>query len=232
MTKSKIRPFDHYQSEAWPHRFTCELTLRTIAGGTPTDPKVAEGWLRTKLGDPDDLIREAVAEVIAERGVTVEEATKQVDITKHLNGFLRDGKGLFIGGRQVKAMLKEAASVAVASGKVEGRGWGKTNKGLMAFFAEHLVVDEDVVYLERNGASLTEPDEVIQRFVHTWRGNGIQYEEVCSDVTVTFTVKSDWDFPEKFYALVLLTGAEQGLGASRSQGMGRFEVTRWEPVSA
>jgi hypothetical protein len=221
-----IRPFDHFRSKAWPHRFKLTLHVDAIAGGTPTDPKVAEGWLRTKLADPDDLIREQVAQVMTERGVNADEAAREVDSRKHLNGFLRDGhKGLYIGGRQLKAAIKESASVAVAAGKIEARRWGTTNKGLAGFVAEHIVVDEDRLYLGK-----TEPDTVIQKFVHTWRGNGIQYEEVCTDVTVTATILTDWDFSEEFWAMLWLTGEQQGIGASRSQGMGKYTVTGWEPI--
>jgi hypothetical protein len=53
--------FEKYEDKAFPFRFTGTLHVHTLAGGVPTDPRVAEGWLRTKLADKDDLIREAVA---------------------------------------------------------------------------------------------------------------------------------------------------------------------------
>lgn len=233
VTRPKIRPFDHFMSEAWPYRFRATLAMNTIAGGVPSDPKVAEGWLRTKLQDHDDAIREAVATTMAERGISVTEATEIVDKQKHLNGFKRTPDGaLYIEGRQVKAAIKEAVNVAVAAGKIEGKGWGTTRKGSSGFVAEHVMVVEDEIVLSRDGVPITEPDAVIQRFVHTFRGNGIQYEEVCRAVELTFTVRSDWAFEERFWALLWLTGGLQGLGSSRSQGMGRYEVAEWEPIGA
>jgi hypothetical protein len=45
--------FEGFRPAAYPYRFDVELVIGTLAGGTPTDPKVAEGWLKTKLGlDP------------------------------------------------------------------------------------------------------------------------------------------------------------------------------------
>jgi hypothetical protein len=216
--------FARYADKAWPYRFAGSLHITTIAGGTPSDPKVAEGWLRSKLADKDDLIREQVAQVMVERGITADEAAREIDILKHLNGFKRDERGLYIEGRQLKAALKEAASVAVASGKLAARGWGKTNKGLLSYLAEHVVVVEDRLHL-----GVTEATGISQRFVHAWRGTGIQYEEFCEDVKLEFTILTDHEFSPEQWALIWLTGEQQGIGASRSQGFGRYTVTRWEP---
>lgn len=219
--------FAKFQPEMFPHRFAGSLLVGTIAGGTPTDPKVAEGWLKTKLGlDKDDQIRAMVAETMVERGVTADEATKIVDTQKHLNGFKRDQLGLYIEGRQLKAALKEAASVAVAAGKLNGRGWGKTNKGLLSYVAEHIFVVEERLHL-----GVTEATGINQRFVHTFRGSGIQYEEFVQDAKLDFTVMSDHDFSEKEWAAIWTTGEQQGIGASRSQGYGRYEVTRWDRIA-
>ena len=215
--------FDKYRKDAWPLRFTGTLHVPTIVGGTPTNEKVAEGWLRTKIADKDDLIRTMVAETMVERGVDGNAATKLVDAEQHLNGFKRDEDGLYIEGRQLKAAIKEAASVAVAAGKLNGKGWGKTNKGLLGFIAEHVVVIDDRLHLGADEAS-----GINQRFVHTWRGTGIQYEEYVEDATINFTVATDYEFSEKDWAMIWLTGEQQGIGASRSQGFGRYQITRWE----
>jgi hypothetical protein len=215
--------FQKFNVKSWPHRFNGTLLVGTIAGGTPTDQNVAEGWLRTKLGAKDDLLREMVAETMAERGVTADEAAKIVDAQKHLNGFKRDENGLFIEGRQLKAALKEAASVAVAAGKLEMRGWGKTNKGLLSFLAEHVHVIEDKLHL-----GVTEASGITQRFVHTFRGTGIQYEEYVTDAKIAFTVETDYKFTDEQWAHIWLTGERQGIGASRSQGFGKYTVTSWD----
>lgn len=215
--------FEKYESKNYPHQFRGELVVHNIFGGVPTDPKVAEGWLKTKLAEKDDLIREAVAETMVERGVTADEAAAIVDIQKHLNGFKRDGEGLYIEGRQLKAAIKEAANVAAAAGKLPLKKWGLTGKGLLGFVAEHIFVVEDRLHL-----GCEEPTGIDQSFVHTWRGSGIQYTEFVEEAKLGFTVESDWDFSEEQWAAIWLTGQRQGLGAVRSQGRGRYEVTSWE----
>lgn len=217
--------FDKYRDDAFPYQYSGTLHVGVICGGVPTDPKVAEGWLKTKLGiDNDRLIQEMVAETMIERGVSPEEAVSMVNAQKNLNGFKRDEKGLYIEGRQLKAALKEAVNVAVAAGKLDKRGWGKTNKGLLGYLAEHVFVVEERLHL-----GVAEATGINQRFVHTFRGTGIQYEEYVEGADIDFTVISDHDFTDKEWATIWLCGEQQGIGASRSQGYGRYEVTRWEP---
>jgi hypothetical protein len=226
--------FAKYEAQAFPYRFTASLHVSCIAGGTPTDDKVAEAWLKTKLtGNRDELIREAVATTMVERGITdVDEATKLVDSLKHLNGFKRDSeRGLYIEGRQAKAMLKEAVNVAANAGKITAKGWGNPDdknykKGIKNWFPEHVFIMEDHIYL-----GVTEPSGIMQRFVHTHRGTGIQYEEYIEDAKVTLTVATDHKFTDEQWAMIWLTAEQQGIGASRSQGFGRFEVTFWEALS-
>ncbi|TDB76804.1 hypothetical protein E1264_38110 [Actinomadura sp. KC216] len=218
--------FAKYADRAWPYHFAGTLRVRNIAGGIPSDPTVAEGWLKTKLADKDDLIREAVATTMAERGITAEEAAKEVDKLKHLNGFKRDEQGLYIEGRQLKAATKEATSVAYSTGKLLNNGknsWGRTSKGIHSFVAEHVMVVEERLHL-----GIAEPTGITQRFVHTYRGSGIQYEEYVEDAKIDFTIATDYGFTEEQWAMIWLTGEQQGIGASRSQGFGRYEVVRWD----
>ena len=224
--------FASYQAKAWPYRFAGTLHIGTIAGGTPSDDKVAEAWLRTKLADKDDLIREAVAKTMVERGIDAEEAAREVDSLQHLTGFKRDPEtGLYIEGRQLKAGLKEAVNIAANAGKITTKGWGDPDnanykKGIKAWFPEHVFVLEDRLPL-----GVTEPTGIVQRFVHTPRGTGIQYEEYVEDAKVGFTVVTDYDFTAEQWAMIWLTGEQQGIGASRSQGFGRYEVTGWERLA-
>lgn len=216
--------------KAYPHAFTVTIEVDALAGGVPSDPKVAEGWIRTKLGlDNDDAIRAKVAEVLVERGIEgepdVDSAVAEVVANRHLNGFKRfhggpqDGE-LYIEGRQVKAMIKEAANIRWPKDK-----WGPSRKGTRGFFAEHIFVVEDLI-----GLGVNEPTEVVERFVHTWRGDGIQHEEVVRSAVLSFTIYSDFEFTDEQLGLLFLTAESNGLGSSRSQGFGRFVVTGFEKV--
>lgn len=221
--------FDQYRKDAWPIEFKATLAVPMLCGGVPNNEKVAEGWLRSKLADRDAQIQKMIAEVAIERDVDTDEAAKIIDNEQNVNGFKKDANGLFIEGRQVKSAIKEAASVAVASGKLDGRGWGKTNKGLKSYLAEHVVVVEDKIHL-----NAMEPSGIHQRFIHksTARGpiSAIHYEEYLDGVELQFTVRTDHPFTDREWAMIWLTGEEQGIGASRSQGFGRYEVVSWEQI--
>lgn len=246
------------------HRYAVTLHVGTLVGGVPTDPNVAEGWIRTKLGKTtDELIRDEVEKVMDERGVKPDAAVEEVAKNRHLTGFKRnfysplavadqrraettgfvfEGKRkiftpeearatfgeLFIEGRQIKAMFKEATMITGAAGNIPMTGWGKTRKAIKGFLAEHMFVLEDEVPL-----GVTEPSEIVQSFVHTWRGAGIKLEEHVNDVEVKFTIVTDDDFTavdKDFFGKVLVVGEMNGLGASRSQGYGRFVVTRFDKL--
>lgn len=218
--------FAKYIPRAWPIQFAGTLHIKAVAGGIPGDSKVAEAWLKTKFTDHDDQIRAMVAETMAERGITAEEATKYVSDLKHLNGFKRDEQGLYIEGRQLKAALKEAVNVCIGSGKIKtGRAWGETKKGITSYFPEHVFVLEDRLHL-----GVTEPSRVLQSFPKNKRTNqtGIQYTEIVEDAKVDFTIATDHKFTDEEWAMIWLTGEKQGIGASRSQGFGTYEVTRWD----
>jgi hypothetical protein len=188
---------------------------------------VAEAWLRAKGNVKDHLLTQAVAEIMAERNVDENTAITEVIEKGHLTGFKSDPeRGLYIEGRQLKACIKEAASVATAVEKLPDR-WGKTRKGTLGFVSEHIFVVEDRLYL-----GLDEPSEVRQSFVHTFRGSGIQYTELAEDVEIGFTIESDYDFKESEWGALWLTAERQGVGAARSQGFGRFVTVEWEPLKA
>ena len=224
--------FADIADKTFDKQYHAELLVFEIHGGIPTDPNKAAGWIASKMGLKDDMLRDMVVKTMEERG-TIEAATSE-DITdaasevselKQLNGFKRLDDGLVIEGRQVKAMLKEAASIAVAGDHLPSRGWGKTNKGLLNFLAEHIFVLEDKIPL-----GVTEPSGISQRFVHTWRGSGIQYEEYVTDAKVVFTVVTDYEWPEEFWPTVWVIAEKNGLGASRSTGVGTFEMQAWDLI--
>lgn len=235
--------FASHQAKVWPYQYDGTLTVRNLAGGTPSDPKVAEGWLRTKLTDNrEELVQAAVAETMVARNVTMEEATEIVNTLKHTNGFKiaqatddpEHAGQLYLDGRVLKAAIKEAVSVAVASGNLPLRGWGETKKFALGFVAEHIMVTDDRLYLYRGDEPITEPDILVQSFPKNARTGqtGIQYTEVLRTAQFDFRVICDYaDFEEKgLWPTIWLTGEQEGIGASRSQGYGRYEVTRWDRV--
>jgi hypothetical protein len=244
--------FAKYIPKAYPHQFAVVAKVGRIAGGTPTDPNVAESWLKTKIGSSDDMIRQGVAEIMLERGISADQAVEELQRNKHLNGFKRtrcadcpdkgevclDGEHqLYIEGRQMKAAIKEAGNVRWPNGRWSIKPNGEVNllkkegsertsgKATRNWLAEHVFVQEDKLLL-----GVSEPDGVAQRFVHTFRGSGIQYEEYVDDVELRFTVVTDAQWTPEQWGLLWLTGEQQGIGASRSQGYGRYKIIEWNPI--
>lgn len=214
-----------------------------LMGGVPKDPKIIEGWIRTKamVTDEEELrqmalrtLRELGADV--NEGMTYEEAVTAAEamaLEKHTNGFKRDEHGLYIEGRQIKAMLKENVNIVYA-----GSRKGKTKKGARNYAAERVFIVEDRVYL-----GITEPDGIEVMIGHINGPQGpratLTNVEYAYMPEVTFTIKEMRAAPtddepsltDEEWRNVWLSAEENGLGAARSQSHGRFEVTAWEVIT-
>jgi hypothetical protein len=228
--------FADLERRAWPYRFTGRLHVATLCGGVPADENQVTGWITAKLKDTrspseiSDMVLKTMAErAAAGNAITQDEAIAEVAGSMvGQNGFKQDETGLYIEGRQLKSAIKEAVSVAVATGKLRKGGWGVTKKGLYSFVAEHVFVAEDRLHLVRDGSPVTHPDGTLQKMVHTWRGDAISYEDYAQEVDLDFTVMTDYNFSRDDWAMIWLTGQMEGIGASRSQSFGRYEITVWD----
>jgi hypothetical protein len=258
--------FEDIANGLFKYRYRVKIHVGTLVGGTPTNENVAEGWLRARMGGvTEERIKAEVAQVMADRGCSAEDAIEEVNRNRHLSGFRRNFNTelaradqhramttgfvfagerkifteaeakrtfgeLLIEARTIKAMLKEALMVAVGAGHIDATKWGRTSKAAKGFFAEHAFIDEERVLL-----GVTEPSEVAESFVHTFRGSGIKHEERLHDAIVEFTIIADWDFDKKvkdFWGILFSMAERQGLGASRSQGYGRFSTVEFEQVES
>jgi hypothetical protein len=224
-------------NSVWTYRYAVTLHVESISGGTPSDPKIAKAWLEAKLGSRDAVLAQKVIETLGERSGADTNASPEEIIDKamedtaiNVNGFKRlpNKGGLYIEGRIIKAMVKENTSIGLGSGVVPSR-LGLTKKGAPSFVAEHVQVVDDVVPLLRDGKPIIEADEVVQSFVHTWRGSGFSYTETVYDADVSFTLSADLDLTDlwpKVFSLAELNG----LGSRRSQGSGRFTTTKFDKI--
>lgn len=224
-----------------------EATLafrNAIRGGIPFDPKMVEKWLLHSSGvekdeerkrmlvqtlnelDPDlDLDADMDMDVIFEAAEVVAEEVQT-------QGFKRDDRaGLYVESRQVKAMLKENVNAHYAH--TAGDRWGPTNKGPRGFVAEHVFVEPDRIYLGR-----TEPDRVDQTITHTRHGAAIGYVEAVEEPRLKMVFRFDREAVEELleaedgerWATIMASAQNNGLGADRSQGFGKFEVVGWEEL--
>lgn len=230
--------FAKEKAKTWGHRFDVQIAVTDLVAGTPSNPRVAEGWLRTRLQGDDAQLAALIEQTMLESGKPQEEAVEQTIATLGgaLNVFKRHEGRLVFEGRNVKAAIKEAAMVALAGGHFAAKvKWGKTGKGLNSFIAEHVMVPDRYITIcaDAQGTPYTEPTGIQQRFVHTFRGSSISYEEVCDPAFLNFEIWSDWDFEEDttgFWAKLMVTGEEQGIGACRSLSYGRYTTTLFEPI--
>lgn len=209
------------------HGWKVEAIWHRGHGGTPQDPKKAEAWLQAKIQDKDKMVQQLVAEIIVEQGLRPEEAVDQLAEMTTLVGFRRDETGLYIEGRQVKAMLKEGMSIALNGGhlgKGKAKTWGVENKkSLRGWFPEHVIVPEHKIYLGMDAPTRTE-----QMFIHTWDTHAIKYEEEVEEAKIGWTIVSDFPLEDSFWLPIMDAIEVNGLGASRSQGYGTLTITRWD----
>ena len=227
------------------HRVTLQFRAR-IMGGVPYNPKIIEGWLRSKAGvTQDEEVRQALLQTLMEMGAEVRPdmtydelvmASEELAAEKSTNGFKRnDDIGLYIEGRQVKAAIKESVNIHFA-----GERWGKTKKGPKSYTAERVFVLEDRIPLGR-----PEPDGVDLVIGHVTGPAGprstLAYHEYALRPEISFTIMEakvvqDAAQPPSLereqWAVVWTSMEENGIGALRSQGHGRFDVTKYEEVQA
>lgn len=227
--------FAAVRGRSFPYTYHGSIEVDTLVGGVPSDPNVAKAWLETKLKNTttDEQLQRMVTETMVERKVTADEALDIVNKLRNLNGFKKDDEGLFYEGRQLKAALKEAVSVAAAVDKLKIQGWGSTRKWIQGFFPEHVFILEQRLHLttpDEDGklVPVREASGILQQFVHTRFGSSIQYQEFVTQATFDFTVVTDHLFTDRDWENIWTTGEMNGLGASRSQGYGTYRVVKWD----
>jgi hypothetical protein len=218
-------------------QYRARLVFRDkLLGGIPKDPQLIEGWLRSRAGLTEtNEIRHVMLRTLGELGVEasadmsfeqLEQASAAVAARKQTTGFKVGEQGLYIEARQVKAMLKESTNVVFG-----GERFGPTRKGPKPFVAEHVFVEPDRLWL---GAR--EPHGVEMTIGHLIGPTGprsiVGYHEFVQDATLEFRVLTMRDClsPEQ-WADLWVHAQENGLGALRSQGFGRFFIEQWERVS-
>lgn len=217
--------FAKKHAERYNRRYQATLLVDYLVGGIPSDPKVAEGWIKKNLGiENDELVAEMVAKTMLERNIEMGDAIDEVVKTVKVNGFKRDSQGLYFETRNVMAAIKEASNICWPK-----RKWGPSSKGTRSYWVEHVFPQRAPLHLGQ-----MEPDGIHQRFVHTWRGDGIQYEEYVQEAKLSFELYTDADektITEDDFATLWACGEDQGIGSSRGVGYGRYTVVGWDRIS-
>jgi len=248
------------KANIWNH-YRVTISLREkLMGGVPKDPKIIEGWLKTKMGTSnEEETKQQLYNTLLELGYDLKkreeyndekglerlidmqnDASSELAAVKNTNGFKFDEHGLYIEGRQLKAALKESTNILWG-----GVRTGPTKKGFKSFISERLMVIEDKVYL-----GIQEPDGIETVIGHVTGPQGprstLGYSEYAYRPTLTFHIKelkvlqTGQQLNAKGgqpaltldqYGELLTCMEEQGIGAMRSMQHGRFDALALEPVS-
>jgi hypothetical protein len=187
-----------------------------LIGGIPKSKKLLKSYLEAKFGElPDDF-----ADRLAEEVKTNDLEEKQEILT---TGFKRDDiGGLYLSDYQVKAMLKQCASLLKIT---------VNTRGSKQIFAEGLVIRPVKLYLGR-----MEPDG-IEEFcgnVTTMQGKRsiLRNGEFVREATLDFEI---WILDVNIVTMkqveqCLTLGQEVGLGSCRSFEKGKYDLLSFEPT--
>ena len=213
-------------------RFIVEIRLEDkLLGGTPRTAEMVKGWLQAR--GMADKVDETLTEV------ELVETRERV-----WSGFKVDEvRGHYIETRQVKAMIKECAKLLGIT--LSRRGSKQILQHALLVFPHELYdperrFDFDRIYIRKPS---DEEIDNIERCGHVNGPAGPRSILKCNDfvegVTLSFQVhvlKKQGDgaqtkFREKELKLSLTLAQNNGLGASRSQGYGRFTVTKFDKIA-
>lgn len=217
------KKFIEITPEAMWDRYALTLKIPEIAGGVPSDPKLIQAWQAAHWPEKGTsppappTIEDATAETVAALGPEA----------PGWNTFVRDQEGNFaFMGYQVKAMLKEAA--AVLRGFLLATQRDAVPTYLRARLAEKVHVEERLLTFSPHK---TTPDRSPEKPIHVMTALGprdaLKKTDILENVElhVTLKVLADGQFTLPLLRTLLSFAADNGLGADRSQGMGKFDYT-------
>ncbi len=211
--------------------FDVELQIRDkICGGIPKSPETIEKWIEVTLSDKSRM-EEIIEQTKKDMGVDdINDETLLAELKKSCwNGFKSNDAGLFAEGRCLKAMLKESANII------------KKVVDLTAFkarVAERVYVQEDQIPL-----GVTEADGSDEKMIHIIGPFGpvsalkrvdyvtrplISFSLTVLNEPLTTKTAPKKIQPEDYLRLLFDFGGENGLGADRSQGYGKFDLVKFE----
>jgi hypothetical protein len=227
--------------ESSTNQYLLEFTFTDKVLGT--QPKSAErmrAFLESRH-TPEEIIQKQLAQLDVEQ--RIEEESERMWTT-----FFLDEHGPWIGTYQCKAMFKELLSSLGVT--VEKRGSKQTHQHLFSIWA---CDSKGVIYpgaeggrlhLWRNGVLLTDPDGAVDLTAHVQTPQGprsiIKRHDYIEGASIRFLIVLPAAMPEArstavlddaVLAKLLVFATGDGLGCSRSQGFGTFEVTRFDKLT-
>lgn len=202
---------------------TVKVRVR-LCGGMPRNKDLIKSWVEAKTGYVDEKSDEIVK---ANLDLVVNEVAEKTWI-----GFAQDSLGIFLECRNMKAMLKQSASVL---------GITNQKRGSKQIFAEGMEVKAmdggDRIRLGK------EPSGTHENPIHVMTAQGprtaLRRMDYVSSPVLEFQIWVLGTAPQEKrhigaeeLASILMHAQENGLGASRSQGEGKFDVIGFKKLSS
>ncbi len=197
-----------------------------LNGGMPRNKELIRAWVESTTGFKDEATEKLIQ---ADADLVVNAVAEKMWI-----GFPEDAaKGIFIECRQVKAMLKQSASLLGITKKKLG------SKQVLAEGMEVKALDGGSrIYLGKMG-----PDGTEEKAIHVMTAQGprtalkktdfINSPELVFELWVLKTATAEKrHVGEDEVTSILQHAQENGLGASRSQGHGKFDVVAFKKLEA
>ena len=212
--------------ELW-ELYDLTIKLARVAGGVPSDPKIVAAWQAAKWpkGTPPETVHASAEKTVEQLGETTAKKAEKEAEAPGWNTFLRDKDGHFaLSGHQVKAMLKESA--AVLRTFLQATQPDAVSAFPRARLAEKVHVAEDIIpFLPHKDEPDASPEKPIHVMTALGPRDALKKTDILHDVELRCTLKvlADGEFTEPFLKTLLNFAAENGLGADRSQGMGKFD---------
>lgn len=213
-----------FDSKPLYDRYNVTIAVREhIYGGTPKNPDIIKAWIKARTGFDDDLTKAQTEEALETQ--TDEEAESM------WTGFPSDELGLFVHTRQLKAMLRESAVLLrITKKKIGSRQI--IQHGFEVRGPEH----DSRIYL-----GVTEPTGSHEGPIHVMTPKGprtaLKRQDYVEKPQLSFAVwilktapQETRHLGEKDLVQMLTHCQENGFGACRSQGHGKFDVIEFSKI--
>lgn len=216
-----------FNSQAFYDVYRVKIRMRNhLCGGRSRNENLLADQVKAQIGHDDEETATLTGEALEQM---IDKVTEKSWI-----GFYRDEeKGIYIEARQLKAMIKQCASVLGITKAKRG------SKQILHEGADVKALDGgDRIWLGKQQADGYEEGPV---HVMTPQGprTALKRVDYVANVEIEFLVwvlgtapQADHHIGEPELIEVLTFAQENGLGADRSQGQGKFDVVEFEQVSS
>jgi hypothetical protein len=207
--------------------YRAQIRMRDmICGGMPKNPELLKTWIASTTEHDDETTTAQEKEA--------RESLLQPTEEKSWNTFPGDSRGLFVWSRQIKALFRECATMLLITTQKRGSKQifqhGFEIKGVEGF--------DDRIYL-----GVTEPTGMYENPIHVQTPQGprsaikrvdyVHRPKLTFDIWVLTTAAAEKRHVGETELRHMLTFAqENGLGADRSQGRGKFDVLEFQRIKA